>query len=203
MGRVLTTALLLATFAALGADAPAPPITLPMAPVPTAVGTKMPARLRVANDEGAIAPLGSYFPQGKWVLLLFLGAQDPVTHGYAKRIHELAETYSKKGVWIAGLSVNQQEKLAELKSLAEESEWPFPVYRDLEQNAARALKVNETPIAVLIDPGNVVRYSGAIDDSWSDERLVNDPTLKRALDAALSGATIPEAPDVVPGSAIH
>lgn len=157
---------------------------------PSIVGQKISSQWKMENDEGKQVALPNLMTDKTAVLIFFLSAHDPVTLAYAERIRKIAEDPKNKPLLVMGLSVNQDETLQELKAVADQSDWTFPIYKDVGQNIAVGLKIQTTPQAVLVNSEGVVWYRGAIDDCWLDARKVKDPALRQAIDALLSGKKV-------------
>ena len=122
-------------------------------------------------------------------MIFFLSATDPATRACAERISQMGEQYKKKPLFLLALSVNRGESLHDLKALGDRYDWDLPIYRDVDQNIAKGLKVGQTTQVLILSRG-VVRYSGALDDCWFDQRLVNDRSAARAADALMAGSPV-------------
>jgi len=171
---------------------------------PSSLGLKVSSQWLVDNEEGKRVGFSTLLPTGRVVVVLFLSVRDPVTRAYAERIHQMGEDYKDKPLFIIGLSVNRNETLQELDTMADLWDWNFLMVRDVKQEVVRGLKANYTSQVMLIDRAREVKYSGPIDDCWFDSRKVKNPMARRAIDALIRGAPLadPE-PDTFMGGLIR
>lgn len=133
----------------------------------------------------------------KAVVLLFLGAECPVSNGYAPEFERLASKYSKQGILVWGLHPDPDITAEIARKHAGEYRLSFPILLDPEQRVARSAGVEVTPEAVVLTPTGEILYRGRIDDRYSaggkrrDEPTTRD--LLNALEAVLAGKS-PEVP---------
>lgn len=100
------------------------------------------------------------------VVLVFLGADCPISRRYVPTLRNLHEQYQPAGVQFIGVNSNSQDSDAEVVRFATDFQIPFPVVKDPGAAVAAALGVNRTPTAVLIDKERRRRYRGRIDNQY-------------------------------------
>lgn len=127
-------------------------------------------------------------------VLVFLSAECPMSNAYVKPVGELAAKYRDKGVAVVGVNANKEESVAQVAAHAREFGIAFPVLKDDDLVAAKALGVKVNPEAVVLDDKFVVRYRGRIDDGYTG-RMRPAPRTTRAdvaaaLDELLAGKPV-------------
>ena len=168
-----TTAKPATTTAARGAQQPAP--EPPSAP--TNVGDAMPAYKAKSLDG---APFDIAAQKGSVVLLNVWATWCNPCRFEIPELQKMYEANAKRGFKVVGVSVDEGEA-AEVKKFVEEQKMTYPIVLDPDGRIANLLSTTVLPTTVLLDrQGKIVwREIGAIP--------ADDPTLKKALDAALSG----------------
>lgn len=116
----------------------------------------------------------------KAVVLVFLGAECPMSNRYPPRLAELHARY--KDVVFYGVDSNV-ECPTPLPKL------PFPILLDRNQDLADRLKVATIPCAIVIDSSWEIRYRGRIDDHKAED-LVRNRYLRDAIDAVVAGTEV-------------
>jgi len=117
-------------------------------------------------------------------IIVFLSCECPMSNGYLKPLGDLAAKYRDRGVAVVGINANKEESLKEVAEHAREYKVAFPIFKDHEQLAVKALGPKVNPEAILLDEQFVVRYQGRIDDSYS-ARLKPKPRTRNDLEAAI------------------
>lgn len=130
----------------------------------------------------------------KAIVVVFLSFECPVAKAYCQPLAEMSREYGKYGVSFIGLTVNEDETAAQVAQHRKNFALDFPVYRDFNFVAARALEADITPEVFVLDGNFVLRYRGRIDDGYS-ERLKKHPEvkkhdLKQVLGEMLSGRPV-------------
>lgn len=150
MMHAITTVLLQSGLALCALDAPAdnPPIV---------------ADFSLQDPRGRKVTLRECTEKGPAVLV-FLGADCPVTRRYSPILRDLHATYSAAGVAIVGINSNAQDSDADVVRFATDFDIPFPIVKDSGAVLADELRVERTPTAILIDKQRRIRYHGRIDD---------------------------------------
>lgn len=116
----------------------------------------------------------------KAVVLVFLGAECPMSQRYPPRLTDLHAKY--KDVVFYGVDSN-------LECPTPLPKLPFPILLDRHQEIADRLQVSTIPCAIVIDSKWEIRYRGRIDDHKSED-LVRNRYLRDAIDAVLAGAEV-------------
>jgi peroxiredoxin len=132
--------------------------------------------------------------KNKATVLVFLSCECPMSNAYVKPLGELAARYRDRGVAVVGVNANNEESVQQVATHAKEFAIAFPILKDDDLVAAKALGVKVTPEAVVLDEKFVVRYRGRIDDGYT-ERMRPAPKTSRfdlatALDELLAGKVV-------------
>lgn len=140
------------------------------------------------------------------VVIIGQGNDCPIIQKYAIRIRELKAKFAELGVPIFLINANPQDSRADIIREAKEYGFGVPILLDPSQVVARALGIDRTGQAVIIDPSTwKVIYSGAIDDRLSygaDKQEPRHNYLEDALDELLAGKPYSKAPPPAKGCAI-
>lgn len=145
---------------------------------------------RVFDQSGNGVPLGK-LAQGKdFMVLLFLGADCPLSQ---KAITEASEDLVKSGgqdrVGLFGLLVARDDA-EDIHRLKGEFKAKFPLYLDKNNLIAGKLGVEVVPTAVLMDPKGKILYQGRINDRVEElgkRSIARRHDLREALLDALQG----------------
>jgi peroxiredoxin len=127
----------------------------------------------------------------KAVILVFVGAECPVSNGYSPLVQRIAEKYALQGVTCWAVHCDPTMTAQSAAAHAKEYALKFRVVLDPAQILAGPAGVRVTPEAVVVSPAGKVLYRGRIDDRYSsdgrrrDVPRVND--LEDALEAVLAG----------------
>lgn len=149
-----------------------------------AIGSRI-APFQVAAMDGREI---SWTP-GAVTVVLFLSAECPVSRDYEDRLAALHRELDGRPVrWLA-IAPNTNESNEQVSRMASDASLPFPLLRDPGLRAVAALGITKTPAAIVLDPGGIVRYRGAVDDARYSPR-VKRRYLKEAVDSLLSGRRV-------------
>ena len=132
--------------------------------------------------------------RAKAVVLLFLGAECPVSNGYAPEMARLARAYGPRGVRFYGIYPDPDLSDRAAARHAQEFGLEFPVLRDPEQVVAHQAGVGVTPEAAVLAPDGRVLYLGRIDDTFNPQGRRRPSPTTRDLDAALRAVLDGKAP---------
>lgn len=138
------------------------------------------------------------------VVIIFLGAQCPVSRRYAPRLREMHASYEGE-VTFLGVNSNAQDSDAEIVRFADEYAIPFPIVKDSGSVVAGGFGIERTPTAVLVDQARRIRYRGRIDDKFNLEFDRPEATrldLRIAIAELLAGNAVSEASTFVSGCRI-
>lgn len=156
------------------------------------LGTKIP-NLTFQDAQGKSFALYE-LKDKKAIVIAFLSFECPVSNGYCPALADMAKEFSKHGVSLIGLTVNEDDTRTDVAKHAREFNLSFPVFKDEKLIAADALRADFTPEVFVLDGEFVLRYRGRIDDGYS-ERLkkhaqVKAHDLKQVLGELLSGRPV-------------
>jgi acetyl esterase/lipase len=137
------------------------------------------------------------FKDHKAVVLVFLGADCPISNLYLPGLIELEKNYRSKDVQFLAVYPNEQEDLDQVAAHAYDRDVPFPVLKDFGQKLAESVGATRVPTVAVLDGQFTLRYRGRIDDRYGSssrrEKATRDD-LTQAIDEVLAGkkVTVPE-----------
>jgi hypothetical protein len=147
-------------------------------------------------------PLKPFEPSGPAHVIFFIATDCPVSNSYAAEIQSICRDYAPRGVGCslaAGLDCSIQRPLNDTvrKHLQEFRYTNIPAVVDSSRSVAKRAKASVTPEAVVVDRAGKIRYRGRIDNFYAalgkTRRQVTEHDLRAALDAVLSGGSVPKA----------
>ena len=144
--------------------------------------------------DGRIYSLES-FSEASGLLVVFMCNHCPYVIAIHERLNKIAKDYASKGIAVIGISSNdpnyrEADSFENMKKISQEWGLIFPYVFDETQNVARVYDAVCTPDPYLYEKVNgqfILRYRGRIDDSWKDESLVKEQSLRLAIDDLLAG----------------
>jgi len=147
-------------------------------------------------------PLKPFSPAGKAAVAFFVSTDCPISNSYAPEIQRVCREYGPRGVTCSLMyeDVETHPSKAHLdqqvrRHLGEYGYRDMPAAVDRERIAATFAKASVTPQAVVVDGAGAIRYRGRIDNLYAalgkTRRQVTSHDLRDALDAVLSGRTVP------------
>ena len=103
---------------------------------------------------------------GKAIVLLFVGAECPVSNGYAPEISRLSNEYSRKGVsfYVVYSGADMTREVA--AKHAKEYGFTCPAVLDPQCDLATAVGATRTLEAAVVLPDGSLAYRGRIDDQY-------------------------------------
>lgn len=142
--------------------------------------------------DGNLYSLNS-FNHYQSLLIVFMCNHCPYVIAVQDRINQIAKDYALRGLAVVGISSNdsnykQEDSFENMKIHAQKNEYVFPYLFDESQEVARAYDAVCTPDPYLYEKVNgefLLRYRGRIDDSWKDESLVKEKSLRTAIELVL------------------
>ncbi len=126
-------------------------------------------------------------------VFFFVTNDCPIAARYFPRMVDLAAKYREKDVRFALVNVGASDSLVDAAAVALERDVTFPVLKDFDGSAARALGATRTPQAVVLDRHRKIVYRGRIDDQYrfgGERAKPGRADLAEALDDLLSGAAV-------------
>jgi hypothetical protein len=115
--------------------------------------------LRVRDLGGA--PLN---PAGRWLVVVFLGQECPVSNGYIPALNKLAAEFSPRGFAFVGAYVDPTADLAALRAHASDYAVGFATADDRGHRLARFAGASYTPEVAVFSAAGAKVYGGRIDD---------------------------------------
>ena len=138
---------------------------------------------------------------GRITVVIFLSTRCPMSNAFNYRRNILYSDYQGRVDFLI-LDSNVNEPLDELRTYARDVGFNFPVFYDLDNQAANALGAHGTTETFVLDRKGVVRYRGPMEDSPNPERS-RQKGLRLAIDAVLAGQPVPVAQARAIGCAIR
>jgi mono/diheme cytochrome c family protein len=122
-------------------------------------------------------------------VFVFLSTKCPLAKRYTVRLNGLCEAESRKSASVFGVFSNADETNESISDYVAETQYPFPVVRDVNGYLARRFAASMTPQAFLVDSAGRLRFRGAIDDNRVEDR-VKENYLRDALAAVLESKDV-------------
>jgi len=153
------------------------------------------ARITLPDAAGKTHRIGDY-NRGKILVLVFMGAQCPVSNFYIPTLNRLSAAYLADGVRFVGVDIDPLSSGVNLAAHDRAYHVQFPVLRDARLRLASALGAKVTSETFVFDRSGRLRYHGRIDNTYLNRVQRRTITQRRDLRAALSdllaGRTIRE-----------
>jgi peroxiredoxin len=147
------------------------------------------ANITFRGEAGKTAALYD-LQANKAIVVVVLNFDCPNSTGYAPALTELCRIYRDKGVAFLGLCPSDDEDATTIRKKAAEYALGFPVYKDDQLIAVKALEATTTPEAFVLDQNFVMRYRGRIDDTYAarikKNFKVSSHDLRNALEELLA-----------------
>ena len=168
------------------------------APAALAIGQPAPMRetrmKAVDGRERTIADAAG--PKG--TLVIFMCKHCPWVKQWQKRIARIGNAAAAHGVGVIAVNANDPSAYPEddyqpMQEQAKALGFKFPYVVDATSDVARAFGAARTPEAFLFDAKGQLVYHGAVDSNARDEKAVQSPWLKQAVDAVIAGKAVPTA----------
>lgn len=137
-------------------------------------------------------------PQGRWLVVVCLGVECPLSKLYVERLQELADKFGPSGVRFLAVDSNPQDSSADLRLFARTHKLRIPLVKDQGMRAADRFGAVRNPEAFVVDAAGVIRYRGRIDDRYqvglhrdgAAFNVVDSGDLYRALDELTTGREV-------------
>ncbi|ACK68164.1 alkyl hydroperoxide reductase/ Thiol specific antioxidant/ Mal allergen [Rippkaea orientalis PCC 8801] len=136
------------------------------------------------------------FANKKAILVMFICQHCPFVKHIQTQLAKLGHDYVDKGLGIVAISANDvanypDDSPSNLKKMAQELGFNFPVCYDESQEIAKAYTAACTPDFFLFDGDYQLVYRGQLDDSRPGNNIpVTGKDLRIAIDAILGGNSI-------------
>ena len=164
------------------------------------VVSNTPAKVILNSSGETFARFSSKDFTSDILVIVFSCNHCPYVQAYEERMIALQREYASKGVQIVAINSNDEQNYPEdnfehMVKRAKLKGYNFPYLRDEDQTVANAFGATHTPQFFVFSDygGNKERklcYSGKMDDSWKDARLVKENYLRDAIDALLAGKEV-------------
>ncbi|MCL4853589.1 MAG: thioredoxin family protein, partial [Bryobacteraceae bacterium] len=138
------------------------------------------------------------FKDSPALLVIFMCNHCPYVQHVADGLAKLAKDYQQRGVAVVGINSNDtathpEDSPAKMADEVRQRGYTFPYLFDETQQVAKAYRAACTPDFFLFDSQRKLVYRGQMDDSRPQSGVpVTGQDLRRALDAVLAGAPVPE-----------
>ena len=134
-------------------------------PRPVALGAEVANSNSLRDVRGNRRALHD-FKDHSALVLVFLGADCPVSNLYVPRLLALEKKYRPQKIQFLGVYANEREDLDQIAAHAADRDLPFPILKDCGQKLADQLGVTRGPSVVVLDGAFNLRYRGRIDDRY-------------------------------------
>ncbi|MDJ0532329.1 MAG: thioredoxin family protein [Xenococcaceae cyanobacterium MO_207.B15] len=161
-----------------------------------ALGTKAPDFALADVVSGDTISLGT-FADKKALLVIFMCRHCPFVKHIQQELAKLGKDYANESLGIVAISANDVEKYPDdspenLKQMAQELGFNFPVCYDATQEVAKAYTAACTPDFFLFNQTQELVYRGQLDDSRPSNNLpVTGQDLRNAISNLLADKPIP------------
>ncbi len=134
----------------------------------------------------------------KGTLVLFICNHCPWVKAWQTRIARIGNEALGQGIGVIAVNSNDpaafsEDGFDEMKARARKLGYRFPYAVDATSDLARAFGATRTPEAFLFDSQGKLVYHGAVDDNARDEKAVQQPWLRQAVQALAGGKAQPVA----------
>ena len=130
-----------------------------------AVGDKAPNKHSLRDLRGNRRALHD-FKDHRALVLVFLGADCPISNLYVPELLDMEKKYRTKEVQFIAVYANEHEDFDQVAMHSYDRGIPFPVLKDFGQRLAGVLGVERVPAVVVLDRDFVLRYRGRINDRY-------------------------------------
>lgn len=149
------------------------------------------------NVDGNMVSLSDY-KDAKGFIVVFTCNHCPYAKAYEDRVIALNTKYKPKGYPVIAINANDpnanpDDDYATMQQRAKAKNYDFPYVVDGTQEIARNYGAAHTPhVFVLQKSGSdyLVKYIGAIDDSWDEPSTARHRYVEEAVDALLAGQPV-------------
>ncbi|WP_338378784.1 thioredoxin family protein [uncultured Flavobacterium sp.] len=149
------------------------------------------------NIDNKMVSLKDY-KDAKGFIVIFTCNHCPYAKAYEERIVALDKKYKKLGYPVIAINPNNPEKNKEdsfelMIVRAKEKGFTFPYLFDEGQKIYPQYGATKTPHVYILEKtakGNIVKYIGAIDDNYEDEKAVKVKYVEDAVNSLLKGIEV-------------
>ena len=149
------------------------------------------------NIDNKMVSLKDY-KDAKGFVVIFTTNHCPYAKAYEERIVALDKKYKKLGYPVIAINPNNPEKnqddsFDKMIVRAKEKGFTFPYLFDDGQKVYPQYGATKTPHVYILEKtakGNIVKYIGAIDDNYEDEKAVKVKYVEDAVNSLLKGKEV-------------
>jgi thiol-disulfide isomerase/thioredoxin len=143
--------------------------------------------IKLLNINGKVVSFND-FPSSKGFIIVFTCNTCPYSKAYEQRIIELDKKYASLGFPVIAINPNdpnasQGDSFEKMKQRAKSSKYTFPYLYDKGQMVTSLYEPKNTPYVFIVSKtkeGNIIEYTGAIDNDTQD---TNPDKIKYVEDA--------------------
>ena len=125
----------------------------------------------------------------KFIVLMFISTQCPVSNAYNEKMNKLFEDYHPENIAFIGLNSNKSESIENIKEHAKAHSFQFPILKDWDNVIADRLNAQVTPEIFVLNKEFDILYHGRIDDARGAGSAKNSDLIS-ALNNLLEGKEV-------------
>jgi thiol-disulfide isomerase/thioredoxin/mono/diheme cytochrome c family protein len=159
---------------------------------PTPIGEKLANSNSLRDLRGGKRTVQG-FTGNKAIVLMFLGADCPVSNLYMPTLVELEKKYREQKVLFLAIYPNEAEDFDQIAGHANDRDLPCLVLKDFGQRLAKLAGVTRVPSVAVLDGDFNFRYRGQIDDRYGAATRKPKATrddLREAIDEVVAGKKV-------------
>jgi len=149
---------------------------------------------RLKNVDDKMVSLAD-FKSAKGFILVFTCNTCPVAKDYESRVIALDNEYAAKGYPVIAINTNDPvaspgDSFAKMQERVQEKNFKFPYLVDSDQQLTKRFGAAHTPTVYILrktGKGNVVEYTGAIDNDQDESNPSRSTFAKNALNELING----------------
>ena len=148
-----------------------------------------------------LADLGEH----RATVIVFVNTTCPLVQKYWPKLKRLNDEFASQQVQLLCINASAGDEISEIAQQAIDFGVEFPVVQDIDGGCARAMGVERTPEAVILDQRQHLRYRGRIDDQHrlgGSRKDVTADDLVQALREVMNGTDITRPETAVDGCRI-
>ncbi|MCE9603700.1 MAG: redoxin domain-containing protein [Planctomycetia bacterium] len=129
----------------------------------------------------------------RWLVVVFLGVECPLSKLYAERLNELAAEFEPRGARFLAVDSNPQDSPADLRAFVRTHSLRIPLVKDSAQRVADRFGAVRNPEVIVVDSPGAVRYRGRIDDQYQvgvHRGAAMSGELRSALEELVAGRSV-------------
>ena len=139
--------------------------------------------------------------KGEVTVVMFFSTRCPISNAFNYRRNMIYKDFKNRVKFIV-VDSNSNEPLGEIKAYADEVEFDFPVYKDVNNEVADRFGALTTTDSFVIDSSGVIQYHGYVEDAVNSTRTTKQG-LRLAIQAVLDGKPVATAETKARGCAIR